>query len=109
LGLTDRGWIAVTIAIFVAAVIGTIMVIAPRTRRGFFIAGLSLALLFSCGLTFGSIFRIVSHRQYHFGALIDAFVFCALAWSILRRLVEEFRSGNVDANSQNFAARFSAK
>ena len=60
--MNDRALLVLGILGFVAAAYGLVAIFVPKTRRIFWIAGLSLAVLEFGGIAVGIAFRGVTHR-----------------------------------------------
>ena len=94
--MSDRGLITIGILVLALTACSLVAIFAPRTRRIFWIAGLSLALLEFGGITAGVTFSVISHRHLSSKGLMALLANGYGTWVIARYLLEKIREPKLD-------------
>jgi hypothetical protein len=87
--MNDRALLVLGVLGFVAVVCSLVAIFAPRTRRIFWIVGLSLALLEFGGIGVGIAFRGMTHRDLSGKGLFMLLANGYVAWIIFQYLLQK--------------------
>ncbi len=94
--MSDRGLITIGILVLVITACSLLAIFAPRTRRIFWIVGLSLALLEFGGFAVGIAVIGASHRHLSNKGFMMLLANGFATWAIARYLFEKIREPKLD-------------